>query len=1849
MLKKVATLLSIVMAMEAFAITPFAATGDTHTVKFEDKGLSGYFAQGTACGEDGQGYGTTENRDGKLYVTVTDLISSDEITEGQYYLGAPNAIPYDPLTEQEKEFLTKYKGYRYRTSEEDEDGNITYTYFAFRGWLVSSSGEGQTRNGEIVPPGEQIMISADTTLTAQWGIDSNRNGVADVDEGDFTVLYLVGSSSDGSDKYVLTDGSLPPSYTVDSGITTQFQPYYEIKSYNDSGDDSYSTGIKEIGAEYEPKIDPDWAKENDVHKCFVGWSYDTTSVGQDKSTVSQAPAEDNSDTTLFDSIVSDLYTKYYSKRLYTDNSDAIDKALSGDDDEYDKLIESLEEEYYAMAKAEASEWFATPQTVYNLQPGTTGFIPVREWDNEKGHYVYLLPAYVTNTNLVLTAVWADDMNDNDVPDEDESHFRVEYKNTDVGYTGTLPTDDGDYLAGDTFTVAEPGGKVNGKVFMGWVDTYWDSQYLLAQNPDMEHYGYAGKYPNKFHLYVSANDRSWAEEFENKYSYLDGESIVEEKGKAVVSDGTVPHNYEEEQAGKTFPVYDEDGSVIDISYLKNTVPTGESQGVITLTAWWEDDTNNNNIPDIIEPQSRVEFTFAKDEYLDSDKPVDEIGGTDMLRNLDPEEDAELIEAYKSGEKLVELTGVPADMTAFTGAWVTIPKDDQVLGTDYYYPALSDEDRGNLKLIFKDWLYVSRRTGHTVEPRAIAMSADDGIQLTSLDIDSDGAPKGTTIQNRSAATQEIVSQKTELNPGDIFKLSEDVYMVAVWYDDVNENDIADQLETKYSVTYTSGTSSNVTNLPPTETDILSGTEVSVQEAIPYRAGYSFTGWKSSVDGNIYRADQTFEMPESNVVLEATWANTTYLLTYLDANGQLATAYNYAAGQEIALLKLDDYTGTDKNSEGKDTTYNYIFTGWQDLATGQVYSSSYQMPATNVTLQAYYVKVEAGEDVPVYYRVTYNANTDDTVTDIPVDVTAYSYNSSVIISYTIPVRAGYIFKGWEYGGKVYTPGQFFTITENATLNAVWEEDKNASGSGSATESTTSDTSTDESSTESTTDDTTTTDDSTTESTTDESSEESSQGTPGTTGKSFITGNAKENILHKDFDTVVKYDDSTFGYALSSYGTSISTSVPAAYTIADLGNSRASSTLDKFKLVTEQAGIRPTEGQKMLMLGLFDNNILGELDGPVVGMTWEQVHRGSLFNQYDLSEDNVLVVFDTLPLINADMFDYYLDSDASVAVGYSSDPFAIGTDFNVVGRLDLSDLDYNLVTIDGVDYMTPLWQSIVCDMSGLEVGDEPAFTISLEIPNYKGYTKPSLNCFRLGIDNMRIGTGTIGGEDEPTSEPTSSESTSSESSIPSEPSEPSEDVIDIGMSSVDVIFGTKSTYPSSITTQYKTYGVTLSSYILGNVSTLSPTVTVYDESTGSKLSDGVDYTVSYDTTGSNNSTSPYYMIIKGLGNYKGYVILPFIYSGSSSSSSGGSSSGSSSGKVSSGGGGGRSYSIGTTSTEKPKSYQVVYAIGDLGTLSSEDKNYSEKDVKDGNYITTETTGKVTLPEVEPTGEYKFAGWGTTEKASILVNKTFEVSENTILYAIYNDEDGDAVDVNYGDAENAITTTEETTETTSSGFSQEVPSTPEPTDDVITHNSYISGYTDGTFRPSASITRAEACTILAKALGLTTGYSSNSFSDVSSSDWFAGSVDAIKNSGITSGYSDGTFRPNNPITRAEFVTLIAKAKGLSGSYCSFSDVSGSWAYNYICGVTNEGWVSGYNDGTFHPDESITRAEVVVIVNKMLGRTPDSKYIAASYENLFSDVESSYWGFDQIFEACRTHYVKKSNYSTSAETWVGHD
>lgn len=208
-------------------------------------------------------------------------------------------------------------------------------------------------------------------------------------------------------------------------------------------------------------------------------------------------------------------------------------------------------------------------------------------------------------------------------------------------------------------------------------------------------------------------------------------------------------------------------------------------------------------------------------------------------------------------------------------------------------------------------------------------------------------------------------------------------------------------------------------------------------------------------------------------------------------------------------------------------------------------------------------------------------------------------------------------------------------------------------------------------------------------------------------------------------------------------------------------------------------------------------------------------------------------------------------------------------------------------------------------------------------------------------------------------------------------------------------------------------------------------------------------------------------------------------------------------------------------------------------------------------------------------------------------------------------------------------------------------------HVAYIMGYPDGTVQPEGEITRAEACTIFFRLLtDSSRDYyfsKTNDYSDVNRGDWFNNAISTLSNAGIVTGYNDGTFRPNQPITRGEMAKIIANFANLNKGTKSFTDLSGHWSKTYVELAAGNGWIAGYPDGSFRPDQKITRAETVTMINRVLERVPakELRLLSRSIMLTFPDNNPGDWYYIAIQEASNSHEYQRSVYETTGdEMWT---
>ena len=190
-------------------------------------------------------------------------------------------------------------------------------------------------------------------------------------------------------------------------------------------------------------------------------------------------------------------------------------------------------------------------------------------------------------------------------------------------------------------------------------------------------------------------------------------------------------------------------------------------------------------------------------------------------------------------------------------------------------------------------------------------------------------------------------------------------------------------------------------------------------------------------------------------------------------------------------------------------------------------------------------------------------------------------------------------------------------------------------------------------------------------------------------------------------------------------------------------------------------------------------------------------------------------------------------------------------------------------------------------------------------------------------------------------------------------------------------------------------------------------------------------------------------------------------------------------------------------------------------------------------------------------------------------------------------------------------------------------------HLAYLNGYGSGLFGPDDHMTRAEAAQMFYNLLLDREVSATAHFTDVPADAWYARAVETLASLGMVEGVGGGKFAPERTITRAEFTVMAMRFARLpEGGENPFSDVTSSdWFYDQVVGAVQYGWITGYTDGTFRPEATITRAEVTAITNRLLDRAADEDYVDDHAGELrqFSDVSASYWAYHDIVEATNAH------------------
>lgn len=267
----------------------------------------------------------------------------------------------------------------------------------------------------------------------------------------------------------------------------------------------------------------------------------------------------------------------------------------------------------------------------------------------------------------------------------------------------------------------------------------------------------------------------------------------------------------------------------------------------------------------------------------------------------------------------------------------------------------------------------------------------------------------------------------------------------------------------------------------------------------------------------------------------------------------------------------------------------------------------------------------------------------------------------------------------------------------------------------------------------------------------------------------------------------------------------------------------------------------------------------------------------------------------------------------------------------------------------------------------------------------------------------------------------------------------------------------------------------------------------------------------------------------------------------------------------------------------------------------------------TRNSTLKVNELKVPHKDGYSFDGWYTDEARTEKVTKDITVTKNMTLYGTWK-------------------------KSRSAGRLNDVD-----------HFAYVVGYPDGTVRPGNSITREEIATIFFRLLldeeRNDIFSKTNGFTDIDEARWSNTAISTMENGGFIKGYEDGSFGPDKNITRAEFATIASRLDEMTENTShGFTDISGHWAEKYIADAVAKGWIAGYEDGTFRPEQNITRAEAMTIINRMLNRFVNEKGLHKDAV-LWPDNSEDAWYYYAVEEATNSHdYVRQSD--GVYETWT---
>lgn len=308
-------------------------------------------------------------------------------------------------------------------------------------------------------------------------------------------------------------------------------------------------------------------------------------------------------------------------------------------------------------------------------------------------------------------------------------------------------------------------------------------------------------------------------------------------------------------------------------------------------------------------------------------------------------------------------------------------------------------------------------------------------------------------------------------------------------------------------------------------------------------------------------------------------------------------------------------------------------------------------------------------------------------------------------------------------------------------------------------------------------------------------------------------------------------------------------------------------------------------------------------------------------------------------------------------------------------------------------------------------------------------------------------------------------------------------------------------------------------------------------------------------------------------------------------------------------------------QNFRLTYdANGGTGNMTDEESPYTE-----GSQATVKEN-QFTNPQ------FNFIGWNTAKDGSgkaYNAGDKIEMNSSLTLYAQWKKKPGSGGNSNNSGSDKPVVNPE-----------SDIPSDLNGKD----HYAYIVGYDDGLVHPELNMTRAEIATIFFRLLNDDIREANvteeNSFSDVKKDSWYNTEISTMAKMGIIKGYKDGKFNPEEPITRAEFSALVMSfAENEKAGDYEFKDINGHWAENDIKKAAKKGWVNGYPDNTFKPNQYISRAEVMAMVNRILERSPKSADDLTKDMKTWPDnMNTDSWFYLDVQEATNSHkYVREKD------------